>query len=108
MSIQGYNTNQVNVDNNNGRGIIVYTSVKIEVNDIVPATQTEEVIILELKLSKRTNLILVALYRSPNSPNDNNLKISELMEEIDKIPDPHLILGDFNLPSIKWKKGCFS
>ena len=54
---------------------------------------------------KRNNrdLRVVAVYRSQNStkPNDD-----ELCEWVAKMNGLYVIIGDFNLPDIRWQTGC--
>ena len=103
ISIAGYNISQINVDKKQGRGIIIYTETQISVNEITPKIIADEYLGIDLKLKNNTKMLISAIYRSPNSSEENNKKILELINEIDDSKYDHkIIVGDFNLPKIDW------
>ena len=63
----------------------------------------DETIWLEIKLSREVKLLVIIVYRSPNSTIKNNSHLIDTIGEIDKRNYPHkIIAGDFNLPKISW------
>ena len=46
--------------------------------------QFEETIWLEIKLNKNINLLLAAVYQSPNSTDENNTKLINLLGEMNE------------------------
>ena len=53
-------------------------------------------------------LLVGVIYRSPNSPPDNNANLSSLIRGLDDIRKAHpriLLVGDFNYPEIDWNRG---
>ena len=48
-----------------------------------------------------TNLLLTLVYRSPNSAIENTELLCDMVENLSN-NEPHLILGDFNMPEINW------
>ena len=48
-------------------------------------------------------MVICAVYRSPNSTKTND---DELCKWIEGMRGTYMILGDFNLPDIRWKTGC--
>ena len=55
-----------------------------------------------------TKLYICVIYRSPQSSSDNDIALINLMNNICKIYNDNIILiGDFNLPKIKWNNLLF-
>ena len=52
---------------------------------------------------KKNDAQIIAVYRSPNSTKNND---DELCEWIQGIRGNFVIIGDFNLPDIRWQSGC--
>ena len=48
------------------------------------------------------------MYRSPNSTNDNNDLLNQIIEDVSKLKDELLLFGDFNYPNFNREKLCFS
>ena len=44
------------------------------------------------------------MYKSPKSTFDSNDLLNQTIEDISKLKDELLILGDFNYPNINWEK----
>lgn len=59
-------------------------------------------------LKNNTILYIVCVCRSPNSTNDNNGLLNQIIEDVSKLKDELLLFGDFNYPNINWEKLCFS
>ena len=54
-----------------------------------------------LNSNKSVDLVFTLVYRSPNSVNENNDKLCELIDNLDDNV-PHIIVGDFNMPDVDW------
>ena len=58
----------------------------------------------KIQLQNHDSLILSCLYRSPNSNDDNNQALEDLLKNISNRRESHkLLLGDFNMPEINWE-----
>ena len=101
--IEGYNSNQINIDKPHGRGIVIYTKANLEVKEIKKKLQTDGNICLEIELSKLVNIFIVTIYRSPSSTTENNTQLINLLYEKDNNKNQNkIIVGDFNIPNIDW------
>ena len=50
------------------------------------------------------NVLVMIIYRSPDSDEENNNKLLDLLKEADKNnPSRLYILGDFNIKEIDWR-----
>ena len=49
------------------------------------------------------DLIILVIYRSPHSENENNTKLLLLLKKFMSVKGKKIIVGDFNFPSIDWK-----
>ena len=107
--IEGFTIYSANLDNHKGRGIIilVHSSISHLVLQIKPASDFEEICLLEIKLKHKDILIFGCIYRSPtencNSDNNNN-NLNNLLKQLSLTRKySHLcILGDFNFKKINW------
>ena len=66
----------------------------------------DESVWVEIKLKGKDKLLLGCVYRSPNSPSENNSKLISGIESVCALKDySHVLLcGDFNLPDINWNQ----
>ena len=56
-----------------------------------------------IKLKDNKSLLLGAVYRSPNSSEENNQKLLMILKKAASMkPDYLMVCGDFNLPMIDW------
>ena len=94
-------------DTNNGRGggIIIYVKDSIKTNEILIPTNFNQVACIDIITSSNHTTNLLVVYRSPNSTNVNNDLLLNLLQNVNK---PTIVLGDFNFPSANWDdlKGC--
>ena len=76
-------------------------------SDLVPTTETllshsNGVVETSIIHIKKLKLVLINVYRLPNcNPNSFRTTISEITETLNTLPDIMLV-GNFNLPIIKW------
>ena len=62
----------------------------------------------KIVLKNNTILHIICMYRSPNSTNDNNDLLNQIIEDVSKLKDELLLFGDFNYPNFNREKLCFS
>ena len=107
--IPNYSLHPINLTNNTGRGIAVYTHSSIDksVIQIKSKIDYEESCLLEVRLRHGDTLLFGCCYRSPTpSPlsDTNNRNLVELLKSIaDKKYSHVCIVGDFNYRKINWK-----
>ena len=108
-NIPNYTLHPVNLTNNIGRGIAVYTHTSIDksVIQIKSKIEYEEACLLEVRLRHGDTLLFGCLYRSPtpSSTSDaNNTHLIDLLKSISNKKYSHVcIVGDFNYKKINWK-----
>ena len=87
------------------RGAVIYVSKNLNMNPIDTSNMCDESVWVEISLKGSDKLLLGCVYRSPNSPEDNNQNVLECVRNMCDLPHSHkLICGDFNLPEIDWLK----
>lgn len=93
-----------NLDNNRGRGLLLYIDKNIHALEEKLTTKFEENLFIKIPLINNDNLLLGLIYRSPSmTDKDQNLKLVELIQECCQKKFTHLlIMGDFNFPNIDW------
>lgn len=103
-TLEDYETHQINCDNKEGRGIIVYTHKSLECNRLeVDQTKTES-IWLSIRTSAKDRLLLGCIYRTDSKDNTNNL--CDILRNMEGLKFSHyLVLGDFNYRDINWGTG---
>ena len=106
--IPNYSLHPINLYNNVGRGIAVYTHQSLDKSTIqIKSNQDfEEVCLLEIRLRGGDTLLFGCCYRSPTTTNTsetNNDNLVRLMKCISLKKYSHVcIVGDFNYKSINW------
>ena len=106
--IHGYTLHPVNLDNEVGRGIAVYTKDALEksVNQVDLDLRFDEVCLLEVRLRGGDVLLFGCVYRSPTASDnskDNNENLNQLLKSIANRKYSHrCIVGDFNYKHINW------
>ena len=100
-----------NADKDGVRGVAVH--IRESLNSMKPERPkmdvVSEVVPVEIKLSQNDRLLLMALYRSPNSTVENNDKVNRLVQDCYTWGHSHILLvGDFNYPDVKWNDGVAS
>jgi len=103
MMCQGYDLFTNNLEK---RGILMYvkTSLKANVEDLNTG-QVDEALWCSIKLQGRDKLLVGAIYRSPNSPQENNdAMMRHLKTSVERREFTHFVItGDFNLKSVDWE-----
>ena len=100
LSINGYEM----FSNLKGRGVCLYISSRLKASPANIKDSTEGVW-CEIRLRKQDKLLIGCIYRSPNSTDDDNKKISGMLKQATEIKATHtLIMGDFNHPEIDWQQ----
>ena len=102
LQIEGY----VMYTNLNGRGSALYVREGMQSSEAVLDNPCESTVSCTIPLNKgKDRLLVVVIYRSPNSNDCQNKNLIELMEKIGDMTNSHkLIMGDFNLPEIDWNQ----
>ena len=106
--IPNYTLHPVNLFNDEGRGIAVYTHQTLDKSTIqIKSNQNfEEACLLEIKLRGGDTLLFGCCYRSPtptDSSNANNDSLNRLLKCVSLKKYSHTcIVGDFNYKSINW------
>ena len=106
FSIDGYDLYSNNLQSEDGRGIIIYASLDMKVNEVHISNEFRECIAIQIKLRNNESVQVYAVYRSPNSDEDNNTSLNELIEcASDRSRSDLVIVGDMNYPDINWETG---
>lgn len=85
-----------------GGGLLVYTRNGFTVLPIDNTSEFNQHCSLKvLNDDKSTNLIVTLVYRSPNSTSQNTELLCNMIDSLSN-NEPHLIVGDFNMPEINW------
>ena len=88
---------------NNVRGIAIYVKIGLQIIDIKFDNSFKEFIHCRIRQENGESINLVAIYRSPNSIENNNIALTNLITTLVTNYDENLILlGDFNLKNINW------
>lgn len=106
VALKGYTLYRADRTYSRGGGVCIYLNDTIfakykitPLADLVPGIE-----ILCLKISSGTNedFHLACVYRPPNSSIDNDIQLFNLIDSYSYELDNLIILGDFNLPRVKW------
>lgn len=104
MKELGYDMFDNNIEEVRGRGQILYVSKELNAKRVYFESHFEEVVCAKVDLKNKDKLLIVLIYRSPNSEDRNNSYLNALIEEACKLGTSHmLIMGDFNYKSIDWR-----
>ena len=102
--LDGFEQFHVNLDKKQSRGILIYVNKEISASQVALVSPFEEVVLIEISLVNSDKLLFGCIYRSPNSCDENNVLLIDLMRKINDATHSHkVIVGDFNFPSIDWK-----
>ena len=93
------------------RGICIYVKegLLVTVEQDLTNFNFEESIWIKIQLEGREDLLLGVIYRSPAQSDleGNNIELLRLLQEVGKDKAQYkAIVGDFNLPNIKWNQRC--
>ena len=108
-SIPGYSLHPLNLEDNIGRGIAVFTHETIDksVIQIKPELKFEEACLLEIRLRGGDLMCFGCVYRSPtlsSTSSENNDSLNDLLRCIRKKSYSHICLvGDLNFRDINWE-----
>lgn len=102
--IEDYNIFSRNIENDIGRGLLLYVHKTLEAKEMVTVSEFQESIFVKIKCSNNENMIIGLIYRSNSGTESNNYNLLGLLEEVSIIKHSYkLIMGDFNLPNIDWR-----
>jgi hypothetical protein len=104
LNLKGYNMFSVNIEDQTGRGIVIYVDSRLKASQINIPNVFQEFVFVEIKIDNGSeNLIIGNIYRSPNSVEENDIKLNELIDYVCKAGSGRiLIVGDFNFGQIHW------
>ena len=87
-----------------GSGIVIMNTCDYAYR-IDRVTEFEEQLWIKINTSPKHDILVGTKYRSPSSPDVNNVKLCDLLREVTKIKHEHLVItGDFNLKQLDWAK----
>ena len=98
--IPGYNMEE-NIKEE-GRGMLMYIKDHLDYTIMDKGKEISEAQVAKILLEKGQQIILVSVYRSPNSNQENNKKINDFIRDICKESKNIIIAGDTNYPGINW------
>ncbi len=102
-AVGDYDITPLNVDNNIGRGMLLYTSKDLNAKEVKMNTIFSENIFVKIKLTSEDWLLVGLIYRSDAGTEENNSNLRALISEATNKGFSHiLIMGDFNYPTIDW------
>ena len=73
FSLEGYKIFSQNIENHEGRGIIIYIENSLPAEKVNLNTSFKECLFVELKLTNKRKLLFGCIYRSDTGSDDNNL-----------------------------------
>ena len=105
LHINGYEivsrNDRVDTDRGRGGGVIVYGKKEMLMWEVEARTDFCQCATMKIKV-KNTEINFHAIYRSPNSTNDND---DELCRWVTEMRGINILIGDFNFPEIVWEDG---
>lgn len=104
FSLDGYYTLGKNIENNIGRGMLIYIKNSLKCDIVDMKTNFEENLFVEIKINNKDKLLLGLIYRSDSGSRENNNQLCNLFGEATTLGYSHLmVMGDFNYPDINWE-----
>ena len=92
-----------NIDNEVGRGLILYIHRSLQATEVKFNTEFQENLFVKVRLNASDEILIGLIYRSESGSDYNNLKIYDLItESVDLKCSHYLVMGDFNYPRIDW------
>ena len=85
-----------------GGGILVYGKKEINCWRVEAECEFNQRVSIKVKLEAKTEMTMHCIYRSPNSTRQND---EALCRWIGTLEANRMLIGDFNLPGIKWEEG---
>ena len=90
------------MENNEGRGIIIYILNSLHAENINLVSTFKECLFREIKLNIKT--FLGCIYRSKGGSEENDAELLNMIRSTSGLKYSYIaITGDFNLPDINWK-----
>lgn len=104
FNLDGYRVFCHELQENSGRGLLLYVASDIDVSLIDIPIAYIECIFLVLKGTRYSNSLLIGnIYRSPNSTLENDNKLFDQLQYVElNYQIPKLLVGDFNYSNIEW------
>jgi hypothetical protein len=107
FQINGYTVHANNLQDRGNRGILIYISTCIDAATVEIQGEFKESLWLKLQpgQNKKDWLLLGCVYRSPQSTEENNNELNNMISNL-TTNQPFkdvLILGDFNYRNIRWQ-----
>ena len=81
FKLDGYDTFKCTIDNNVGRGMIIYTKPDIDASQIT-STEFSEYLIIRIPLRGKDELTIVGVYKSPDTSGENEVARHKLLRDI--------------------------
>jgi len=104
--INGFDMFYTNLTPKEGRGIILYVKRELEATPVVLNVQFQESVWISIPTNNNKNngILVGCIYRSPNSSDENNSQLSQLLKAANTNKYTNvLILSDFNFPHVNWE-----
>ena len=83
-------------------GACIYVKQGLEFFTVQPPMKMSESVWIVIKTRENINRLYACIYRSPNSVNENNVKLLENIEWAKNHYSELILVGDYNLPQINW------
>ena len=100
----GYDMFPNNIEEDNGRGQILYVSKKLKAKRVYFDSEFEEVTCAKIDLNNQDKLLVVLVYRSPSCTERNCEHLNQLVNAASDSNSSHLLMmGDFNYKFIDWE-----
>ena len=101
---KNYNMFHLNLDNDNGRGLLLYVHEEIKAEEVKLESNFEENLFVKIRTNKNDYILIGLIYRSPSdNSNEKNEQLRKLISEAVSMDNTHLLLmGDFNYPNVDW------
>ena len=104
LSLEVYKIFSHNIENQEGRGIIIYIENSLPADKVNLNTSFKECLFVELKLTNKRKLLFGCIYRSDAGSDEKNEELINMIKTTSPLNYSHIItVGDFNLPDINWK-----
>ena len=91
-------------DNSRGVAIYVVNSLSSTLNLNLTEYSYSESVWVNIRLENRDSLLIGGIYRSPQSSDENNKLLFDLLNKLkEETYSNIIIMGDFNMPEINWE-----
>jgi hypothetical protein len=107
LSIDGYTLqtdlrrDRTDTANGAGGGLLVYSRIGLEIFCIDSDIVFNQYCKFAVK-GKLANTHFTLIYRSPNAPREEIIQLEELLRSAE---ENSIVIGDFNLPGVRWEEG---